>query len=79
MRTWRLWIRGLRGGSLARVGLMPGGLMVGRVGRGIWLGVLVGDFLLLCWWAWTRRRRERGGGRGWAFADWGVAGLGGVF
>jgi hypothetical protein len=62
MRTWRLWIRGLRGGSLARVGLMPGGLMVGRVGRGIWLGVLVSDVLRLCWWGWTRRERERGGG-----------------
>jgi len=36
--------------------------MVGRVGRGIWLGVLVSDVLRLCWWGWTRRRRERWGG-----------------
>lgn len=53
--------------------------MVGRVGRGIWLGVLVSDVLRLCWWGWTRREREREGGGGWAFADWGVAGLGGAF
>ena len=42
MRIWRSWIRGLRGGFLARGrGLILGGLMAGRVGRGICAGALV--------------------------------------